>query len=283
MRTAQTVSRSVNTACWIRFATVSIAVAEVNDPPTAVAVKAAVEDTPLTRPIVWRPMIRWTANEQPEFDSDGGHRQCAGGTVSLAEEHYLHAAANFNGTDSHHTVTDNGTSNGVADPKSTTGTVTATVGAVNDAPTAAADSQTAAEDTPLTFAANGLAANDSPGPVDESSQSLTVTAVSSSSAQGGSLNLGGGNITYTPTANFNGTDSFTYTVTDSGTSNGVADPKTATGTVTVTVTSVNDPPSVDAIANPASVNEDREQTVNLSGIRRARREPTAATATRATL
>ena len=38
-----------------------------------------------------------------------------------------------------------------------------------------------------------------------------------------------------------------------------------------TINAVNDPPTLDAIANPASVNEDSgEQTVNLSGISAAR-------------
>ena len=62
-----------------------------------------------------------------------------------------------------------------------------------------------------------------------SGASLTVPAVSSSSQQGGSVELNGSLITYLPPTGFIGTDSFTYVMTDSQT-------VTLQGTVTVTVT-----------------------------------------------
>jgi hypothetical protein len=88
-------------------------------------------------------------------------------------------------------------------------------------------------------------ANDSPGPANEAGQTLTVTSVSPTSAQGGAVTLVGGQITYTPPPNFNGTDSFSYTIEDNGTTDGVADPRQATGTVSVVVavSEVNDPPT----------------------------------------
>ena len=122
----------------------------------------------------------------------------------------------------------------------------------NQPPATTADAVTAAEDTPLIFASSTLASNDSPGPASESGQTLTVTAVSATSTQGGTVSLSGGNITYTPPANYFGADSFTYTVTDNGTTDGSPDPQSANGTVNVTVTAVNDPPSATADAVTAT-------------------------------
>src|SRR5205085_1376935 len=131
----------------------------------------------------------------------------------------------------------NGTTNGAADPKSSTATVTVTVTAVNDAPTADNDSDTVAEDAAVTF---DQRKNDGTGPANESSQTLTVTAVGAASH--GTVSFTGTSVTYTPAADYNGPDSFTYTITDNGTTNGAADPKSATATVNVTVTEVNDTP-----------------------------------------
>ncbi len=65
---------------------------------------------------------------------------------------------------------------------------------------------------------------------DEDDDPRTVTAVSGTSSQGGTVTLAGGVITYTAPAGFTGTDAFTYTVADNG-------GDTATGTVRVSVTS----------------------------------------------
>ncbi len=144
---------------------------------------------------------------------------------------------------------------------------TITVAEVNNPPTAGADSQTTLEDTALVFAAADLTLNDSRGPANESAQTLTVTAVSPTSAAGGAVSLAGGLVTYTPPKDFNGLDSFTYTVCDDGTTNGVPDPKCATGTVNVTVTPVNDAPFFDPIQDqfvnpPLNV----AQSLSLTGV-----------------
>src|SRR5919109_3382738 len=105
------------------------------------------------------------------------------------------------------------------------------VNEVNDPPVANPDSKTTAEDTPLTFPASDLAANDSTGAANESGQTLTVTAVNTTAGTHGTVSLAGGKVTYSPAANFNGTAGFTYTVCDNGTTNGASASGCAIGTV----------------------------------------------------
>ncbi|MEL6898207.1 MAG: Ig-like domain-containing protein, partial [Planctomycetota bacterium] len=115
-----------------------------------------------------------------------------------------------------------------------TGTVTVSVSAVNDPPVVVADAAVnATEDTQATFATGSLLSNDSAGPANEG-QSLSVTAVSPTSAQGGTATLNGMDIIYTPADDFNGTDTLTYTISDGEASE--------TGTLTIVVAAVNDAP-----------------------------------------
>src|SRR4029450_11802923 len=135
--------------------------------------------------------------------------------------------ANFHGTDSFTYTATDGTAS------SNTAAVTITVTSMNDAPVAANDSYSTAEDTPLTVTAPGVLTNDT----DADGDGLSVTALSPlTGPSNGSLTLNAdGSLSYTPNANFHGTDSFTYTATD-----GTASSNTAA--VTITVTSVNDAP-----------------------------------------
>src|SRR5207247_1266673 len=72
-----------------------------------------------------------------------------GGTVILANGQLTYTPpSNFSGADSFtYVVQDNGTTTGVADPKSAIGTVTVTVTPVNDGPVAQAYSTKTPEDT----------------------------------------------------------------------------------------------------------------------------------------
>ncbi|QTF57223.1 retention module-containing protein [Stutzerimonas frequens] len=109
--------------------------------------------------------------------------------------------------------------------------VTVTIIGSNDAPIAVSDSLSATENTPITYAASQLLANDS----DVDNTDLTIASVTSGT--GGTVVLNAdGSVTFTPDANFNGVASFSYTVSD-----GVQ--SSAAVSVTVNVAAVNDAPT----------------------------------------
>jgi DNA/RNA endonuclease G (NUC1) len=224
--------------------TVTITVLEVNDPPVATAdSKSTDEDT-----AVMFAASDLTANDSPGPANESGQTLTVTSASSTADTHGSVVLANgqvtytpdgnFNGAASFtYQVCDNGVTVGMLHALCAEGIVNVMVRAVNDPPTAAADSKSTNEDTVLIFAASDLTANDSPGPADEIGQTLTVTNVSSTSDTHGSVALANGQITHTPAANFNGVASFTYQVCDNG-----APPQCATGTVNLTIVPVNDPP-----------------------------------------
>ncbi len=132
---------------------------------------------------------------------------------------------------------------------------------MNDTPTTNNDTATTDEDTQVNISALDLTTNDSAGPANESSQTLTVTTVSSTVDTHGSVVLNSGIVTYTPEANYHGPASFSYQVCDTGTTNGAPDSQCASGTVNVTVNSVNDNPV--AVDDSATTDEDTPVTVDV--------------------
>jgi VCBS repeat-containing protein len=149
-------------------------------------------------------------------------------------------AANYHGSDSFTYLAGDG------EQESSPATVTITVGAVNDIPTAATDAYGTGEDTTLTVDAPGVLANDSDPDGD------TLSAVAGSGPSHGTLTLNAdGSFTYTPAADFNGNDSFTYRASDGSL---ISD----SVTVTLTVTASNDPPTVTVVAaEPAAATTTR--------------------------
>src|SRR5439155_873515 len=116
------------------------------------------------------------------------------------------------------------------------------------------DARSVAEDGSLVIDPRG---NDSTGPTNEATQTLTVSAVGLPSHGTAAIIASGadpGKILYTPAANYNGPDSFSYTITDNGPTNGSNDFKSASAQVTMTVTPVNDAP-VATSGSAASTNE----------------------------
>jgi large repetitive protein len=226
--------------------TVSLTIDPVNDPPIAGDdTRPTLEEVPITFD-----STILTGNDSPGIPANESAQALSviavnrapntTGTVSLSNGQITYTPAmDFNGTDIFtYTLSDGGATN-----STTTGTVTVNVAAVNDQPTANDDLAGTAEDTSIQIAPSALLTNDDRGPANESSQVLTIAAVSSTSTNGGSVAIElSGQIRYTPRADFSGTDTFTYTVTDDGLTNGQSDPLTDEGTVTVTVTAANDAP-----------------------------------------
>jgi VCBS repeat-containing protein len=151
----------------------------------------------------------------------------ANGTVTLNADGSFDYTPNadFNGTDTFtYTASD---STGV----SAETTVTITVNAVNDAPTAGEDAYSTDEDTALTIAAPGVLSNDTDPEGD------AMSAILGTGPANGTVTLNAdGSFAYTPNANFNGSDSFTYKTSD-----GTAE--SAETTASITVNAVNDLPT----------------------------------------
>ena len=213
---------SVSDGTASRTASVTITVTSVNDAPVAVDDSYTVdEDSPLSVPA---PGV--LANDS---DSDNGSLTAsvvtapASGTLVLAPNgSFVYTpAAEFSGNMSFTYRASDGSAN------SNVATVTISVSSVNDAPVAANQSVTTAEDT---AAAITLGATD----VDE--DPLTFTIVSGPAH--GTLSGTGAARTYTPAADFNGSDSFTFKANDDSVDSNVA-------TVTITVTAVSDAPVAD--------------------------------------
>jgi VCBS repeat-containing protein len=185
-------------------ATVTLIVRPVNDAPVARGDAFATdEDTPLTvsapgvlgndtdvdSPTLTAVLVTGPAHGTLALNSDGG--------FSYAP------AANYNGPDSFAYKANDGQAD------SGTATVSLTVTPVDDAPVAANDSYSTAEDTPLTVAVPGVLGNDS----DVDGDTLNAALVSGPAH--GTLTLNSnGSFLYTPAAGFSGSDTFTYRASD---------------------------------------------------------------------
>lgn len=114
-------------------------------------------------------------------------------------------------------------------------TVTVNVTAVNDAPVPTNDTLSSVYENSGTryIPFSLLLGNDSPGPSNESGQTLTIIAVGK--ADGGTVSISGINVLFAPDPGYNGPASFAYTVRDNGTTNGLSDPRTAQANVSFTI------------------------------------------------
>ncbi|NJN25074.1 MAG: tandem-95 repeat protein [Cyclobacteriaceae bacterium] len=145
-----------------------------------------------------------------------------------------------------------------------------TVASMNDEPTIdhITDLSTN-EDTPITINITGI----SSGSANESTQSLTITAVSNNQALmpngvvGYTQGSTSGTVTFSPLANATGVAAITLTVKDNGGTVNPGEDDTKSLIFNITVTGTDDPPTMADIANPSPINEDApEQSIALSGI-----------------
>jgi hypothetical protein len=242
-------------------AAVNLTVTNVNDPPTAV------NDTPSVSKNSSNNSLDVLANDT---DPDSGDTKSIfsvgtpsnGGAVVIgapcsANRLCYTPATNFSGTETFtYTMQD-----GAAVQSSATVTVTVGTGV---APVAVTDSVTVFEDSSGNVI--DALANDTDADAGDTKEIIQVNGSASFpvATTHGSVSLSGpgpnNTLSYTPAADYFGADSFTYTVRDAGLLTGI-------GTVNVMVTGINDAPTLNAIANPAAINEDAGlQAVTLSGI-----------------
>jgi hypothetical protein len=250
--------------------TVNITVREVNDDPTVGtdSLPSIAEDSgnrTITAATLLGNDSAGPANEASQMLTITGVSNPVGGTVQLVGSNVIFTPTlNFNGTASFdYTIQDNGTTNGVLDAKTATGSVSFTITEVNDEPLVSPNplvlSAIDEDSGNRTIAFATLLAGATPGGgSDEAGQTLSVQGVTSGT--GGTVAISGTDVIFTPQANFHGTASFSYTVADNGTTNGLADPKTRTVVVNFPVNPVNDAP----VAGDDSVQTGEEQQVVIS-------------------
>ncbi len=228
-------------------ATVTLAVAHVNHPPTANGdAYTTAENATLN---VTAPGVLGN-----DSDPDGDPLTAvlasgpAHGSLTLnADGSFAYTpSTHFYGSDSFTYEASDGTA------QSAPATVNITVTHVNQPPTAAGDSYNTAENTALNVAAPGVLGNDSDPDGDP------LTAVLASSPAHGSLTLNAdGSFVYTPSTYFYGSDSFTYEASD-----GTA--QSAPATVNITVNHVNQAPV--AVDDSYNATEDTVLTVAAPGV-----------------
>jgi VCBS repeat-containing protein len=230
-------------------ASVTVTVTPVNDSPRGVNdAYTTAEDTPLT---VAAPGV---LGNDTDAESDpltvAGYSQPAHGAVVLNQNGSFTYTpnANYTGSDSFTYRA----SDGMAD--SNVATVSLTVTPVNDAPVAAPDSYTTAENTPLVIAAPGVLGNDS----DVDGDGLSAILMAGPAHGTVALNPNG-SLTYTPALDYSGPDSFTYQASD-----GNLESATVTVSLVVTEAQPNRPP----VAKPDSytTNEDTTLTIAAPGV-----------------
>ena len=196
-------------------ATVTITITAVNDAPTAVDDSTSTaEDTAVDINVVANDTDPDTVDtlSVTTVTTTPGNGTAAINSGSTTTVTYT-PNADFNGIDSFDYTLSDGTA-------TDTGTVTITITAVNDPPTALADSATTTQGTAVDI---NVVANDT----DVEGDALSVTSVTTPSKGTAAIDMNNtAVVTYTPNSGHIGTDSFKYTL------DGAA---TDTGTVTITV------------------------------------------------
>ncbi|WLA62323.1 cadherin-like domain-containing protein [Bradyrhizobium diazoefficiens] len=222
----------------------------VNDAPTtgAVTLTAIAEDSGAH--LITQAMLLASASDIEGDQLTASNLQISGGSGSLIDHgdgtwSYTPASNDDTAVSFSYTITDNGTTNGLPDPKSVAGSATLDITPVNDAPTTGTVTLTAiAEDSGahlITQAMLLASASDIEG------DQLTASNLQISGGSGSLIDHGDGTWSYTPASNDDTAVSFSYTITDNGTTNGLPDPKSVAGSATLDITPVNDAPTTGAV------------------------------------
>jgi hypothetical protein len=248
-----------------------LTVTEVNDAPTAGAdvVSDILEDSGVySIPIatLLSNDSKGPANESGQTLSLTAVGSPTGGTVVINGANVeFTPTANFNGAAGFsYTVSDNGTTNGVADPKTGIGSVSFNITAVNDAPsfTKGAD-QTVNEDAGAQTV-NNWATNISAGAANESGQLLTFNVTNNTNSGLFSSQpavSATGTLTYTPAANTFGSSTITLTLSDNGgTANGGQD---TSGSQSFTIT-VNGAPDTPSVGSPTTLEDTQTGAISVT-------------------
>lgn len=221
---------------------VTVTVTPVNDPPVAVNdTKNVQEDAGDTVIDVLANDNAGPADEPQTLTVSAVGTPDQGGTVQIGDggaNVVYRPRADFFGTEKFtYTARDSAGATAV-------GTVTVTVTPVNDPPDAVDDTfgGILEDSNATTF---NVLLNDSPGPLEQSTDTITIVGVTQGS-HGGTVTFTATNVSYKPAADYFGLETFTYTIRDGG---GLED----TATVSVTVVNVNDAP--DAVNDALEVDE----------------------------
>ena len=241
--------------------TISITVTSVNDTPTADAqAVSATEDIAKTISLTGSDAdgdaLTFSIVAGPSHGTLGliGTVGCSGVPSSCSANVTYTPDANYNGSDSFSFRVNDGT------VYSSAATVSITVAAVNDLPSADAKTATTDEDAPKTVTLTGS---------DTEGSALTFSIVSGPShgtlGSIGTVTCSGipsscsADVIYTPAADYNGSDSFTYKVND-----GTDDSNTAT--VSITVNAVNDAPVCQDVSITTAEDTAGETSPNCSDV-----------------
>ncbi|MEQ1860992.1 MAG: Ig-like domain-containing protein, partial [Chthoniobacteraceae bacterium] len=229
----------------------SITVSEVNDPPTAApdTLTNVAEDSG-QRTILAATLTgndsRGPANENAQTLTITAAGSAVGGTVSVSGGNVLFdPTLNFNGAASFsYTITDNGTTNGSADPKTSSATASFMITPVNDPPVITGQNVVSTpEETARTIVFGDLLVSD-PDNTYPTGFTLTVMDGTNYTRTGNAI---------TPALDFNGTLTVPVKVND-----GAADSNVFN--LSVSVTALNDPPAITG-QNLVSTPEETERTI----------------------
>ncbi|MEN6418519.1 MAG: Ig-like domain-containing protein, partial [Clostridiaceae bacterium] len=132
-----------------------------------------------------------------------------------------------------------------------TATITVTVSALNDKPTASKGTASTNEDTKKEIDVSSLITDED---IATDSDVLTITVGETDGPAHGTISISGKKISYTPDANWNGSDSLTFTATDKA-------GEAAKAEIDITVIPVNDAPV--AAADSISIDEDDIDTFDV--------------------